>query len=75
MIIHYIDINLELWYNCTLKNIMDKPIQSSEGNELLIRRFLLNESETRRFPLELVYPLCFVEYNCTTSQVACLNYK
>ena len=26
------------------------------------------KSETRRFPFELVYPLYFVEYNCTTSQ-------
>ena len=25
----------------------------------------LNESETRRFSFELVYPLCFLEYNCT----------
>ena len=27
----------------------------------------LNESETRRFPFDLVYPLCFEEYDCTTS--------
>ena len=26
------------------------------------------ESETRRFPFKLAYPLCFVEYNCTISQ-------
>ena len=36
---------------------MNKPVQSGS-----------NESETRRFPFELVYPLCFVIYNCTTSQ-------
>ena len=30
--------------------------------------FCLNESETRRFPFELVYSLCFEEYKCTTSQ-------
>ena len=27
-----------------------------------------NESETGQFRYELGYPLCFVEYNCTTSQ-------
>ena len=27
-----------------------------------------NESETRLYPFELVYSLCFVEYICTTSQ-------
>ena len=34
---------------------MDRPVQW-EGNE----------SETRRFPSKLVYPLSFVEHNCTT---------
>ena len=28
----------------------------------------MNESETRGFSFKLVYPLCVVEYNCTTSQ-------
>ena len=27
-----------------------------------------NHSETRRILFELVYPLSFVDYNCTTSQ-------
>ena len=30
--------------------------------------FCLNASETRRFPFELVYPLCFVDFTCTTYQ-------
>ena len=32
----------------------------------------VNESETRRFPFELFYPLCSVWYNCTTTQGECL---
>ena len=27
-----------------------------------------NEPENRQIPFELAYPLCFVEYNCTTNQ-------
>ena len=30
--------------------------------------YCLNKSETGRFPLELIYPLRFVECNCTLSQ-------
>ena len=37
-----------------------------EGNELEIRRSLFQRVRTRLF--ELVYPLCFVVYNCTTTQ-------
>ena len=53
---------------------MDKLDQSNRGLiPLLSKRnvmnkelndFCLTESETRRFPFELVYP----SYNCTTSQ-------
>mgnify|MGYP007015883938 CR=1 FL=1 len=36
-----------------------------------------NESETGQFRYELGYPLCFVEYNCTTSQgkFICINVR
>ena len=53
-IIHYIDNPLKMQYNCTLQSIRDNQFRA-EGNE----------SETR-LRSELVYPLYFEEYNCTT---------
>ena len=40
---------------------MDKPVQKLDD-------FCLNQSEARRLPFEMFYPLCSVEYNCTASQ-------
>ena len=58
-------------YNCTLQNITDKPEWKVTNQKLV--NFCLNESNTRRFPFKLLYPLCFVDYNCTTSQGKYLN--
>ena len=33
-----------------------------------LSNFCLNKAENGQFPFELVYPLCYEEYNCTTSQ-------
>ena len=44
-IIHYIDIHLEMYYNYTPQNIIDKLVQSGIKQP----DFCLNESETERF--------------------------
>ena len=59
-----------LMYNNDDKHTKHK---GSKGTERRVTKqnleyFCLNESEPRRFPFELVYPLCFLEWNCTTSQ-------
>ena len=51
-IINYKDIHLEMKYIRTHPNIMDKTVQL----------------EMVTFRSGLVYPLYYVEYNCTTSQ-------
>ena len=33
-----------------------------------LSNFYLNKAEDGQFPFELVYHLCYAEYNCTTSQ-------
>ena len=66
----YIDIHLEIYYNCIPKNIEDIPVGYSARKVTIEKgdNFCLNKLETRRFPFDLIYPLCIVEYNCTSSQ-------
>ena len=45
----------------------DCLIQELKVTNHKIDNFCLNELETRRFPFELYYSLCFVECNCSTS--------
>ena len=41
---------------CSIQNISDKPIQSERQRISNLDDFCLNESESTRFPFELVYP-------------------
>ena len=40
----------------------------AEGNESENRRFLFERIRNYTIPFEMGYPLCVVEYNCTTYQ-------
>ena len=63
-IIHYIDIHLEMKYNCTLQNIMDKPVQRGLVQFLIRsnRHCLVSDS----LPSTLNW---FIQYHCTTSHI------